>query len=101
MHKQSTSTDIMAMNSIPVPITIIMIKFECLPPFEVLSGLAVGNLCGASTGDIATRGAVYHMQNNVNIHRTGLHSIDQSSNVILEPKKLFKCVNETYQGSQN
>ncbi len=69
----------MAMNSMPVPIPSITIKFECLPLFEALGDLAVGDRCGTALGDIATRGAVHHTKNIVNILRTGSRSIEQSS----------------------
>lgn len=43
VHKQSTSTDITAMNSTQAPMPSITTKFECLPLFEALSDVAFGS----------------------------------------------------------
>lgn len=58
VHKQITSTVMMAMKSMPAPIPIIGDKFECLPLFEPLSDVAAGVWSvGAFIGDAATVGA--------------------------------------------
>lgn len=49
----------MAMNIMAAPIPSITVKFECFSLFEAPSDVAVGEWYGgASTGDVATRGAV-------------------------------------------
>lgn len=46
---------------IPAPIQSIIVKFKCRPLFEAPTDVAIGEWYGrASTGDIATRGAVNH-----------------------------------------
>ena len=58
VHKQSISTHIIDMMSIPVTIPRITSKFECLPLSEVLDDVAAGTcLSGVSTVDAAKVGA--------------------------------------------
>lgn len=49
------STAIMEINSIPAPIPIIRLKFECFPLLEAVKDVWVGDgFGGASNGDVAT-----------------------------------------------
>lgn len=58
VHKQSISTHMMEMKSMPVTIPRIRSKFECLPRSEVLDDVAVGSrLSGVFIGDAAKVGA--------------------------------------------
>lgn len=58
MHRQSISTHIMEVMSIPVTIPRIRSKFECLSLSEVLDDVAVGFcLSGVFTADAAKVGA--------------------------------------------
>lgn len=71
----------MAINSIPAPIPIIRIQFECFLLFEALRDVRVGDgFGGVSNGDVATgafRKEQTKTKEHVNIHTARLTSLVQ------------------------